>query len=136
MVGFWCLDPIDGTKGFLRGEQYAVCLALVRDGEVQLGVLGCPNLPVDAAQPAGPRGALFVGVRGQGAYQVRPPLLPPTPTLPLPLMRLCPCAASPMYLYTPALIPTYQYTRALVITRMVISTSKAASRSLLRSRWA
>ncbi len=31
---FWCLDPIDGTKGFLRGDQYAVlhpkdrCLAL------------------------------------------------------------------------------------------------------------
>src|SRR5437868_404236 len=25
---FWTLDPIDGTKGFLRGEQYAVSLAL------------------------------------------------------------------------------------------------------------
>lgn len=24
---FWTLDPIDGTKGFLRGEQYAVALA-------------------------------------------------------------------------------------------------------------
>ena len=27
---FWTLDPIDGTKGFLRGEQYAVALALDR----------------------------------------------------------------------------------------------------------
>ena len=29
----WILDPIDGTKGFLRGEQYAVALALIEDGE-------------------------------------------------------------------------------------------------------
>ena len=28
---FWVLDPIDGTKGFLRGDQYAVALALVED---------------------------------------------------------------------------------------------------------
>jgi 3'(2'), 5'-bisphosphate nucleotidase len=26
---WWTLDPIDGTKGFLRGGQFAVCLALV-----------------------------------------------------------------------------------------------------------
>ena len=26
---FWTLDPIDGTKGFLRGQQYAIALALV-----------------------------------------------------------------------------------------------------------
>lgn len=30
----WALDPIDGTKGFLRGGQYAVCLALNEDGDV------------------------------------------------------------------------------------------------------
>ncbi len=41
---YWTVDPIDGTKGFLRGEQYAVALALVVDGQVQVGVLGCPNL--------------------------------------------------------------------------------------------
>ncbi len=29
---YWCLDPIDGTKGFLRGDQYAVALALVVEG--------------------------------------------------------------------------------------------------------
>ncbi|KZZ91424.1 3'(2'),5'-bisphosphate nucleotidase [Moelleriella libera RCEF 2490] len=43
----WTIDPIDGTKGFLRGGQYAVCLGLLVDGQVRLGVLGCPNLPVD-----------------------------------------------------------------------------------------
>lgn len=41
---FWTLDPIDGTKGFLRGEQYAVALALIVGGEVEVAVLGCPNL--------------------------------------------------------------------------------------------
>lgn len=41
---YWTLDPIDGTKGFLRREQYAVALALIEDGRVLLGVMGCPNL--------------------------------------------------------------------------------------------
>ncbi|KAJ3355469.1 hypothetical protein HDU83_003447 [Entophlyctis luteolus] len=66
---FWTLDPIDGTKGFLRGEQYAVCLALVVDGQVELGVIGCPNLPVDWDYPKGDKGAIFVATRGQGAFQ-------------------------------------------------------------------
>ena len=56
----WTLDPIDGTKGFLRGDQYAIALALIEDGEVVLGVLGCPNLP----NPDGSRGAIFVAVDG------------------------------------------------------------------------
>ncbi|KAF6824695.1 3',5'-bisphosphate nucleotidase [Colletotrichum plurivorum] len=47
----WAIDPIDGTKGFLRGGQYAVCLALMVDGDVKVGVLGCPNLPVDDKAP-------------------------------------------------------------------------------------
>ncbi|KAI0942259.1 hypothetical protein AcW1_002935 [Taiwanofungus camphoratus] len=66
----WTLDPIDGTKGFLRGEQYAVCLALIVDSRVQLGVMGCPNLPVDATNTSGARGCIFVAVRDQGAYQL------------------------------------------------------------------
>lgn len=41
---FWTLDPIDGTKGFLRGEQYAIALALVREGEPVCATLACPNL--------------------------------------------------------------------------------------------
>lgn len=56
---YWTLDPIDGTKGFLRGEQYAIALGLLEDGEVTLGILGCPNLPF-----GGGTGALFVGGRG------------------------------------------------------------------------
>ncbi|KAK4790957.1 hypothetical protein SAY86_031370 [Trapa natans] len=42
----WVLDPIDGTKGFLRGKQYAIALALLDEGKVVLGVLACPNLPL------------------------------------------------------------------------------------------
>jgi 3'(2'), 5'-bisphosphate nucleotidase len=100
ILGFWTLDPIDGTKGFLRGGQYAVCLALLVDARVELGVIGCPNLPSEPPSPpslqntntttnttnttdtksseAQDRGALFIAVRGQGAYQL--PLHPPTST--------------------------------------------------------
>ncbi|HXK23068.1 MAG TPA: 3'(2'),5'-bisphosphate nucleotidase [Myxococcota bacterium] len=56
---YWTLDPIDGTKGFLRGEQYAVALALIEGGEVVLGVLGCPSLPEGDGF-----GALFYAARG------------------------------------------------------------------------
>ena len=65
---FWVLDPIDGTKGFLRGDQYAVALALVKDGLPQIGVLGCPNLR-DASSPdmQGP-GSVVLAVRGQGTW--------------------------------------------------------------------
>ncbi|KAG2716222.1 hypothetical protein I3843_03G115300 [Carya illinoinensis] len=42
----WVLDPIDGTKGFVRGDQYAIALALLDEGKVVLGVLACPNLPL------------------------------------------------------------------------------------------
>ena len=65
---FWTLDPIDGTKGFLRGDQYAVALALVMEGQVQIGVVGCPNL-VDGYRPElGGPGSLAVAVRGEGAW--------------------------------------------------------------------
>lgn len=63
---YWVMDPVDGTKGFLRGDQYAVALALIEDGEVRVGLLGCPNLPVSSG-PEG--GAVFVAIQGEGAYQ-------------------------------------------------------------------
>jgi len=74
----WAIDPIDGTMGFLRGGQYAVCLALLVDGDVKVGVLGCPNLPVDDAARVDAstghdqrdeegKGVLISAVLGQGA---------------------------------------------------------------------
>ncbi len=63
---YWVLDPIDGTRGFIRQEQYCVALALIEEGEVVLGVLGCPRFPVKK----GERGALFVAVKGQGCERI------------------------------------------------------------------
>ncbi len=65
---YWVLDPIDGTKGFLRGGQYAIALALIDRGVVQLGVLGCPDL-ADArkADSSGP-GSLVIARRGCGTW--------------------------------------------------------------------
>eukprot|EP00752_Nemacystus_decipiens_P015242 g13575.t1 len=60
---YWTLDPIDGTKGFLRGQQYAIALALIEDGRVVLGALGCPNLEYTD----GSLGCLFTAIRGQGS---------------------------------------------------------------------
>jgi len=67
--GFWTLDPIDGTLGFLRGGQYAVCLALIVDGDVKVGVLGCPNLSIKFNDPESARGVVIYGVSGGQAYQ-------------------------------------------------------------------
>ena len=65
---FWTLDPIDGTKGFLRRDQYAIALAHIVDGVVQLGVLGCPNLPYQLDATESERGCLFVAIRGEGTH--------------------------------------------------------------------
>ena len=51
----WVVDPIDGTKNFVRGVPvWATLIALVVDEEVVLGVVSAPH----AAAP-------LVGVRGQ-----------------------------------------------------------------------
>jgi len=72
---FWTLDPIDGTKGFLRGQQYAISLAYIERGSVAIGVLGCPNLPTDFSKPfdeADPVGSMYFCVRGSGVWRVSP----------------------------------------------------------------
>lgn len=67
---FWTLDPIDGTKGFVRGDQYAIALALIEDGRPQVAALCCPHLPdpLDADTPT-TRGQVFLAVRGEGTVQ-------------------------------------------------------------------
>jgi 3'-phosphoadenosine 5'-phosphosulfate (PAPS) 3'-phosphatase len=81
---FWCLDPIDGTKGFLRGGQYCVALAFLEVGIPTIGILACPNLPPspptntaenDFDGRSVPRndsggGCIFVACKGQGCYEV------------------------------------------------------------------
>ncbi|MCA9450570.1 MAG: 3'(2'),5'-bisphosphate nucleotidase, partial [Candidatus Omnitrophica bacterium] len=66
---FWTLDPIDGTKGFLRHGQYALALARIEDGRVVQSFLGCPNLA--SAKSLG-EGSLFYAIRGGGAWEVFP----------------------------------------------------------------
>ncbi|MQY76353.1 MAG: 3'(2'),5'-bisphosphate nucleotidase [Spirochaeta sp.] len=64
----WAVDPVDGTKGFLRGGQYAVAIALIEKGKVVVGVLGCPNLALDFRDESSERGSLLIAVQNQGAY--------------------------------------------------------------------
>lgn len=53
----WCVDPIDGTRDFLRGRAgWAVSIALIEDGLPQFGVLYAPA-----------RDELWVGEAGVGA---------------------------------------------------------------------
>ncbi|MBN1755219.1 3'(2'),5'-bisphosphate nucleotidase [bacterium] len=65
---YWTIDPVDGTKGFLRGDQYAIALALVEDGEVVLGILGGPKYPVEPNNPNTLRGCIFYATRTGGAW--------------------------------------------------------------------
>lgn len=67
---FWTLDPIDGTKGYLRGGQYAVALALIENGKVKLGALGCPHLGRDSRPGEDAQGAVFLARRGGGAWSL------------------------------------------------------------------
>ena len=65
---FWTLDPVDGTKGFLRGDQYAVALAYIEDGMVRVGALGCPELAGGVRTDKGGSGSLLVARRGSGTW--------------------------------------------------------------------
>lgn len=70
----WVLDPIDGTKGFVRGGQYAIALALLDEGKVVLGVLACPNLPLRSLSSSEKTtaedkdGCLFFSQVGSGTF--------------------------------------------------------------------
>ncbi len=69
--GFWTLDPIDGTKGFVRGQHYAISLSYIIGSNPVLGVLGCPNLDVkgEVALDQMGAGVLGVALQGQGLLQ-------------------------------------------------------------------
>ena len=61
---FWTLDPVDGTKGFLGGRQYAIALALIVDGRVRAAALACPNLTEF------PGGSVYAAREGGGAFRL------------------------------------------------------------------
>jgi 3'(2'), 5'-bisphosphate nucleotidase len=69
---FWVLDPVDGTKGLIRGGQYAIALALIVDNLVRVAVVACPRLTLRARDASSgnhaARGGIGVAVRGEGAW--------------------------------------------------------------------
>ncbi|KAI9927377.1 hypothetical protein AWENTII_006179 [Aspergillus wentii] len=71
----WFLDPIDGTATFIRGQQYAVSVSLVVDGEQKVGVVGYPNLQFqstyveEALVDKDGYGLMLSAVKGYGAYK-------------------------------------------------------------------
>ncbi|MHC4990655.1 MAG: 3'(2'),5'-bisphosphate nucleotidase [Planctomycetota bacterium] len=72
-AAYWTLDPVDGTKGFLRGQQYAIALAYIERGRVVQGVLGCPNLPARLERPldtADDTGVVYAAAAGGGAWEI------------------------------------------------------------------
>lgn len=55
---YWVIDPIDGTKSFLRGlPVWSTLIALVEDGEVTVGVISSPALA-----------RTWFAAKGEGAY--------------------------------------------------------------------
>lgn len=55
----WVVDPIDGTRDYLRGRPgWAVSIALVEHGQPVIGVLDAPA-----------RGEVWTGRKGQGAWR-------------------------------------------------------------------
>lgn len=69
---YWTLDPVDGTKGFLRGQQYAIALGRIEDGQVVTGAMGCPALPISQNAPLDvpdTEGVLYAATRGEGSWE-------------------------------------------------------------------
>ncbi len=68
----WIVDPLDGTKKYVRGLPFfGPCIALERDGELQLGVMYLPAMK-----------ELFWAERGAGAFLNGQPIaVSSTPTL-------------------------------------------------------
>ncbi|KAI0846029.1 carbohydrate phosphatase [Daldinia vernicosa] len=71
----WVFDPIDGTKTFVRGEAYAINVALLQGSSQVLSVVGCPTISANAVapitntsvDPTG-RGCIVFAVKGHGTY--------------------------------------------------------------------
>ncbi|CAH0039499.1 unnamed protein product [Clonostachys solani] len=70
---FWVMDPVDGTAAFLKGQQYAVSLALIEDGREVIGIIGCPNISAEMTRITENEvdktglGIMLTAVRGQGS---------------------------------------------------------------------
>jgi 3'(2'), 5'-bisphosphate nucleotidase len=63
----WALDPLDGTKGYLRGGQFAIAVGLLRDGVPVAGAVAAPRLAAHGIDAGA--GVVFLAAAGQGAWQ-------------------------------------------------------------------
>lgn len=48
---YWCVDPIDGTRGFAAGRHYSVCIAEMKQGRCVTAVVAAPNMDRRFALP-------------------------------------------------------------------------------------
>lgn len=65
---FWVLDPLDGTRGFLRGDQYAIALARIIRGEIDIAGLACPRLKMNYRGKSLLEECFFYASKDQGAW--------------------------------------------------------------------
>lgn len=56
---YWCLDPIDGTRGFETDGSFAIVLALAQDQSMCYVVIGCPYLQSSGEIKAEGAGTIF-----------------------------------------------------------------------------
>jgi 3'(2'), 5'-bisphosphate nucleotidase len=56
---FWCVDPLDGTKEFIKkNDEFTVNIALIQNQQPILGVIGVPA-----------KNMVYAAVKGEGAYK-------------------------------------------------------------------
>lgn len=56
----WTIDPIDGTKGFMKGLKYAIGIGLMVNSDTKICVISVPEYKKNGL-------AIFVAEQGQGA---------------------------------------------------------------------
>ncbi|SVD66198.1 uncharacterized protein METZ01_LOCUS419052, partial [marine metagenome] len=58
---FWLVDPLDGTKEFIKKTgEFTINIALIEGGKPILGIVSSPVT-----------GELFIGILGKGAYRIK-----------------------------------------------------------------
>ena len=56
---FWCVDPLDGTKEFIKkNDEFTVNIALIQNQQPILGVIGVPA-----------KNGVYAAVKGEGAFK-------------------------------------------------------------------
>ena len=56
---FWCVDPLDGTKEFVKkNDEFTVNIALIQNQQLILGVIGVPA-----------KNMVYAAVKGEGAFK-------------------------------------------------------------------